>query len=88
MTSNLVTTKFNGETHADKTYMATIHCPGSPTLTGVPSLVSIDENHNCKIIIENCTPYEIIIERNVMMGILEIEEDELYPLMDNTAAEI
>jgi hypothetical protein len=58
MTSSLVTTKFNGETHADKTYMATIHCPGSPTLTGVPLLVNIDENHNCKIIIKNYAPYE------------------------------
>jgi hypothetical protein len=88
MTSSMVTTKFNGETHLDKTYVATIHCPGSPTLTGVPSLVSIDRNYNCKIIIENCAPYEVMIKRNDIMGIVEIEEDELYPLTDDTAAEI
>jgi hypothetical protein len=35
-TSSIVTTKFNGETHTDKTYIATINCPGSLTLTGVP----------------------------------------------------
>jgi len=88
MTSSLITTKFNGEMHADKTYVATIHCPGSPTLTGVPSLVSIDKNHNCKIIIPNCNPYEVTIERNNIMGIVEMEDNELYPLTDDTAAEI
>jgi hypothetical protein len=88
ITSSIVTTKFNREMHADKTYVATIHCPVSPTLTGVPSLVSIDENHNCKIIIENWALYEVTIERNDIMGIVEIEDKELYPLTDNTAAEI
>jgi len=33
MTSSIVTLKFNGETHPDKTYIVTIHCPGAPTLT-------------------------------------------------------
>jgi len=42
--SSIITTKFNGEWHPDKMYIATIHCPGAPTLTGVPSLVSIDSN--------------------------------------------
>jgi hypothetical protein len=88
MTSSIITTKFNGEMNTDKTYVATIHCPGSPTLTGVPSLVSIDENHNCKIIIKNCAPYQVTIERNDIMGLMEIEDDELYPLMDHTAANI
>jgi hypothetical protein len=35
MTSSMVATKFNGETHADKTYVATIDCRGSPTITFV-----------------------------------------------------
>jgi len=88
MTSSMVTAKFNRETHADKTYVATIQCPGSPTLTGVPSLVSIDDNKNCKIITETCAPYEVTIERNDIMGIVEIEDNELYPLMDDTATKI
>jgi hypothetical protein len=79
MTSSIITTKFNGETHADKTYVATIHCPGAPTLTGVPSLVSIDNNRNCKIVIENCAPYKVTIERGDIMGIVEIEEDDVPP---------
>jgi hypothetical protein len=88
MTSSIITTKFNGDTHPDKTYIATIHCPGAPTLTGVLSLVTIDSNQNCKVVIENCAPYEVTFERNDIMGIIEIEEDKLYPLTDETAAGI
>jgi len=51
MTSSIITMKFNGKTHPDKTYIATIHCPGAPTLTGVLSLVTIDSNQNCKVVI-------------------------------------
>jgi hypothetical protein len=88
MTSSIITTKFNGETHPDKAYVATIHCPGALTLTRVPSLVSIDSNQNCKIVIENCAPYEVTIERNDIMGLVEIGEDEMYPLTDEAAADI
>jgi hypothetical protein len=88
MTSSIITTKFNGKTHPDKAYAATIHCPGAPTLTGVPSLVSINSNQNCKIIIENCAPYEVTIERTDIMGIIEIKEDEMYPLTDKAMADI
>jgi hypothetical protein len=88
MTSSIIMTKFNGDSHPDNTYIATIHCPGAPTLTGVQSLVSIDSNQNCKIIIKNCAPYDVIIERNDIMGIIEMEEDPMYPLTDDTAAEI
>jgi len=38
--------------------------------------------------VENCAPYEVTIERSNLMGLLEIEEDELIPLTDDTAAEI
>jgi hypothetical protein len=54
----------------------------------VPAVVSIDENNNCKVMVKNCAPYEVTIERNDLMVLVEIEEDELIPLTDNTAAEI
>ncbi len=88
MTSSIIMMKFNGESHPDKTYIAMIHCPGASTLTGVPSLVSIDSNQNCRIVIENCAPYDVTIERNDVMGIIEMEEDEMYPLTDDAAAHI
>jgi hypothetical protein len=79
MTSSMVTTKFNGETLQDKTYIATIHCPGTPMITGVPAVVSINENNNCKVMIENCAPYDVTIETNDLMELVDIEEDELIP---------
>jgi hypothetical protein len=59
-----------------------------PTLTGILSVVSIDENNNCKVMIENFAPFEVTIERNNLLGLVEIEEGELIPLRDDTAAEI
>jgi len=79
MTSSIITMKFNGDSHPDKTYIAMIHCPGAPTLTGVPSLVTIDNNQNCKIVIENCTPYDVTIERNDIMASLRWRRTKCIP---------
>ncbi len=38
--------------------------------------------------IKNCAPYEVTIERNNLLGLVEIEEDELIPLTDDTTAKI
>ncbi len=38
--------------------------------------------------IKNCAPFEVRIERNDLLGLVEIEEGKLIPLRDNTAAEI
>jgi len=57
-------------------------------LTGVPSLVTIDSNQKCKVVIGNCAPYEVTIERNNILGIIEMEEDKLYPLTEETTAGI
>ena len=40
------------------------------------------------VIIENCTPYDVTIERNDIMGLIEMENDKIYPLTDETAAGI
>jgi hypothetical protein len=88
MTLSIVTAKFQGETHQEKTYIATINCPGTPTITGVLAVVSINENNNCKIMVENCSLYKVMIESNDLMGLMEIKEDELIPLTDDTATEI
>jgi hypothetical protein len=53
MTSSIVSAKFQGETHQEKTYIATIHCPGTPKITGVLAVVSINENNSCKIMVKN-----------------------------------
>jgi hypothetical protein len=48
----------------------------------------MDKNNNCKVMVENCAPYNIIIKRNNLMGLVESEEDELIPFTDNMAADI
>jgi hypothetical protein len=88
MTSSIVTAKFNEESHKEKTYITTIHCTSTLTISGIPALVSMDENNNCKVMGENCAPYDITIERNNLMGLVKIEEDELIQFTDATASDI
>jgi hypothetical protein len=50
---------------------------------GISSVVTMDTNNHCKIVLENCAPYEVMIERGDILGLIEIEEDELIPLTDD-----
>jgi hypothetical protein len=45
--------------------------------------ISLDQNNNCKIMIENYAPYDITIEMNDLMGLIEMEEDKLILLTDD-----
>jgi hypothetical protein len=38
--------------------------------------------------IKNCAPYKVTIERNDLLGLVEIKDDKLIMLTDNTAAKI
>jgi hypothetical protein len=53
----------------------------------MPALL-MDKNNNCKIIVENCAPYDVTIERNNLIGLIEIEEEELVPLTDNVISSV
>ena len=52
-------------------------------ISGMPSIVNVDENNICNIVVENCAPYDVTLERNDILGIMETEEDELVPLTDD-----
>ncbi len=52
-------------------------------VSGMPSIVNIDENNICKIVVENCAPYNVTLERDDILGVMETEEDELVPLTDD-----
>ncbi len=82
MTSGMINMKFNGEVLIDKNYFDNIHCPNNPTVSGMPALILVDNNSNCKIIVENCAPYDVTIERNNLMGLIKIEDKQLIPLTD------
>jgi len=50
-------------------------------VSGMPSIVNVDENNICNIIVENCAPYDVTLERDDILGVMETE-DELVPLTD------
>ena len=42
-------------------------------VSGMPSIVNIDENNICNIIVENCAPYDVTLERDDILGVMETE---------------
>jgi len=83
MTSTIVKAKIKGTRDEKATYVANICAPRTPMVSQMSSIVSVDENNFCNIIIENCAPYNITIERDDILGVMETEEDELVPLTDD-----
>jgi hypothetical protein len=53
--------------------------------TGMPIIVLIDKNNNCKIVSDNCAPYDVTIDRNNTMSFvdLELETDNLMAMEDS-----
>jgi hypothetical protein len=78
MTSTIVKAKFKGTREKKATYMATICAPRMP----IPSIVNVDKNNICNIVVENCAPY-VTLERHDILGVMETEEEELVPLTDD-----
>ncbi len=52
-------------------------------VSGMPSIVNIDKNNICNIVVENCVSYNVTLERDDILGVMETEQDELVPLMDD-----
>jgi len=88
LSSMMVTTKFKGLTSDTAQPIATIHAPQHPTISGMPVWVSLDNYKNCKIIIDNCAPYDIVLPRNKILGVLEFESEQCLPLNEDTVASI
>ena len=88
LASTVITAKYKGKVDKNVNYIASIYAPRTPTITGMPAIVSIDKNNNCKIIVDNCAPYDVIIDRNDILGIMDTESDDLIPLEDSTISAI
>jgi hypothetical protein len=56
--------------------IATIHAPQHPTISRMPVWVSLDSDKNCKIIIDNFAPYDIVLPRNEILVVLEFEQEQ------------
>jgi hypothetical protein len=83
MTSTVVKEKFKGHREAQANYVANICAPRTPIFFGMPSVMNVDDNHIYNIILENCAPYDVTLECDDILRIMEIEEEELIPLLDD-----
>jgi len=62
MTSTIIKVKFKGLRDPSSTYMANICTAQTPMVSGMPSIISIDKNNTCNIVVENCPPCDIMLE--------------------------
>jgi len=47
----------------------------------MPAIITIDKNNHLKVIIDNCPPFDITIDINNVLRIIDLEQDYLI-LMD------
>ncbi len=52
----------------------------------MPAIVIIDKNNNCKIVLDNCAPYDVTISRN--LGIMDAEPESPIPMEDSMISAI
>ena len=88
LASTVMNIKFKGCVDKKVTYMTRIHALRSPMISGMPAVVSVDNNNNCKIIVDNCALYDIFIQRNDVIGLMDIEAEDLIPLEDYVISSI
>ncbi len=62
MTSTVIKAKFKDTRDKKAIYVANICAPRMPMISGMPSIVKIDENNICTIVVENCAPYDVTLE--------------------------
>ncbi len=84
LSTMIIPAKFKGNVCDSASPVATIHAPTNPTISGMPALVTLDKYKNCKLVIDNCAPYEITLARNEVLGVLEFEPDKSIPLNEKT----
>jgi len=78
MTSTVIKAKFKGNRDEKATYVANICAPRTPMVSGMPSIVNIDENNICNIIVENCAPYDVTLERDDILGLWKQRQMSWY----------
>ena len=88
LSSTVITAKYKGKIIPDANLIANIFSPRTPMISGMPAIVSIDKNNNCKIVVDNCAPYDVTINRGDILGIMDVEKDELIPMEDSTISAI
>jgi hypothetical protein len=64
MKSTVIKAKFKCTRDEKAIYVANIFAPRTPLVSGIPSIVNIDKNNICNIIVENCAPYDVTLEQD------------------------
>jgi hypothetical protein len=49
----------------------------------MPAIITVDKNNNCKLVIENCAPYDVTINRSDVIALMDVETKQLQPLEDS-----
>jgi hypothetical protein len=80
----VIKTKFKGITSNTAKPITIIHASQNPTVSCKPAIVSMDKYNNCKVIIENCAPYDITLARNEILGVFKLEHKQCLPLSEQT----
>jgi len=80
--SKVIKTAFTGMTVPDTASIVSIHAPEFKTITGCQQVVTL-KNNVCSIVIDNCSPVDITIPRQTMVGFLEQESSPLLPFNES-----
>ncbi len=88
LASTVVTAKYKGKPEPNVHFIASIFAPKNPMLSGMPAIVTVDKNNNCKIVIDNCAPYDVTIDRNDILALMDRETEQLQPLEDSVISAI
>jgi hypothetical protein len=54
----------------------------------MPAWVTLDKYKNCKVVIDNCAPFDITLARNEVPGVLEFEQEQCIPITEETIAAV
>jgi hypothetical protein len=88
LSSMVISSKFKGNVCDTAKPIATVHAPQNPTISGMPAWVTLDKHKNCKMVIDNCAPYDVVIARNKILGVLEFEPEECIPMTEDSISAI
>jgi hypothetical protein len=88
LSSMVISSKFKGNICDTATPIAMVNAPQNPTISGMPARVTLDKYKNCKMVIDNCAPYDIVIARNKILGVLQFEPEECIPMTENSISAI
>jgi hypothetical protein len=88
LASTVVTARYKGKTEPIVHFIASIFTLKNPMLSGMPAIVIVDKNNNCKIVIDNCAPYDVTIDRNDVLALMDRETEQLQRLEDSVISAI